>query len=305
MDYLCWRKIEMDKYIKIPDTNNTIMIKGFMFGVEKPGWILEEHHHDIFELTLCTEGSGLQWFNDECIELNQGDWIFLRPGVKHKTKNIGESPFSYLAVHFDIDDLPLRKLLKNSTLNHVPRETAMETQLEKYTTEIDLLIQKILFCKNYILTDQDIILTVTEVDKLLFQANVIAVISEYIKLIDLNNQAFVKTNITKQQLEIADEMKNLLEINVFGSLNINEISEVFGYSRSHCTRIFTQVHGSSPRQYYTNLKIKKAKELLLLTNKGIDEISSKLGFSSLFHFSRQFKRWTAKSPSEYRMNPTR
>ena len=295
----------MDKYIKIPDTNNTIVIQGFMFGVEKPGWKLEDHHHDIFELTMCTEGSALQWFNEECIEFNKGDWIFLRPRVRHKTINIGESPFSYLAVHFDIDDLPLRKLLKNSILNHITHQTAMETQLAKYTTEIDHLIQKILFNKNYILTDQDIILTVTEVDKLLFQANVMAVISEYIKLIEKNSQATQETNFTKQQFEIADEMKVLLEKNVFGSLNINDISEALGYSRSHCTRIFTQVYGSSPRQYYTNLKIKKAKELLLLTNKGIDEISSELGFSSLFHFSRQFKRWTSKSPSEYRMNPTR
>ncbi|MBT2659031.1 helix-turn-helix domain-containing protein [Bacillus sp. ISL-18] len=295
----------MDKYIKIPDTNSTIVIQGFMFGVEKPGWKLEDHHHDIFELTLCTEGSALQWFNEECIEFNKGDWIFLRPGVRHKTINIGESPFSYLAVHFDIDDLPLRKLLKNSILNHITHQTAMETQLAKYTSEIDLLIQKILFNKNYILTDQDIILTVTEVDKLLFQANVMAVISEYIKLIEKNNQTAQETNFTKQQFEIADEMKALLENNVIGSLNINDISETLGYSRSHCTRIFTQVYGSSPRQYYTNLKIKKAKELLLLTNKGIDEISSDLGFSSLFHFSRQFKRWTSKSPSEYRMNPTR
>jgi AraC family transcriptional regulator len=295
----------MDKYIKIPDTNSTIVIQGFMFGVEKPGWKLEDHHHDIFELTLCTEGSALQWFNEEYIEFNKGDWIFLRPGVRHKTINIGESPFSYLAVHFDIDDLPLRKLLKNSILNHITHQTAMETQLAKYTTEIDLLIQKILFNKNYILTDQDIILTVTEVDKLLFQANVMAVISEYIKLIEKNSQAAQEADFTKQQFEIADEMKALLEKNVFGSLNINDISEVLGYSRSHCTRIFTQVYGSSPRQYYTNLKIKKAKELLLLTNKGIDEISSELGFSSLFHFSRQFKRWTSKSPSEYRMNPTR
>jgi AraC family transcriptional regulator len=295
----------LDKYIKIPDTTSTIMIQGFMFGVEKPGWNLEEHHHDIFELTLCTEGSALQWFNDDCIEFNKGDWIFLRPGVRHKTVNVGDSSFSYLAVHFDIDDLPLRKLLKNSNLNHVPHVTAMETQLAKYTTEIDHLIQKIIFHKNYILTDEDIVLTVTQVDKLLFQANVIAVISEYIKLIDLNNQTHHETNLTKQQLEIADRMKALLEENVFGSLNINEVSEAFGYSRSHCTRIFTQVFGSSPRQYYTNLKVKKAKELLLLTNKGVDEISSELGFSSVFHFSRQFKRWTSKSPSEYRMNPTR
>jgi AraC family transcriptional regulator len=295
----------VEKYIKIPDTNNTIIIKGFMFGVEKPGWKLVEHHHDIFELTFCIEGSALQWFNDECIEFSKGDWIFLKPGVRHKTANIGESPFSYMAIHFDIDDLPLRKLLKKSNLNHIPYNKVIETGLTKYTREIDGLIQKILYTQNYKLNEKDIVLTLSEVDKLLFQANVIGVISEYIKLIEMYSQENHESNFTKQQLEVATEMKELLEKNVFGSLNINDLSEVFGYSRSHCTRIFTQVFGSSPRQYYTNWKIKKAKELLLLTNKGIDEISSDLGFSSVFHFSRQFKRWTSKSPSEYRMNPTR
>uniref|UniRef100_UPI00403F3826 helix-turn-helix domain-containing protein n=1 Tax=Paenibacillus sp. FSL R7-0163 TaxID=2954530 RepID=UPI00403F3826 len=56
----------------------------------------------------------------------------------------------------------------------------------------------------------------------------------------------------------------------------------------------------SPRQYITNLRLKKSKHLLLHTDLKIQMISEQLGFASQSHFSRQFKRWTGVSPLNYR-----
>jgi AraC-like DNA-binding protein len=75
-------------------------------------------------------------------------------------------------------------------------------------------------------------------------------------------------------------------------------------SRNRCTKIFTQVYGISPRQYVSELKLKQAKELLVLTDVTVEEIARRLGFSSVHHFSRQFHRWTGKPPSHFRPKHT-
>lgn len=65
-------------------------------------------------------------------------------------------------------------------------------------------------------------------------------------------------------------------------------------------RMFKNYTGLSPRQYCLQLKIMRAKELLLSTDLSVKEISYELGFESIHYFSRMFKQKTGKSPSEFR-----
>jgi transcriptional regulator GlxA family with amidase domain len=62
-------------------------------------------------------------------------------------------------------------------------------------------------------------------------------------------------------------------------------------------RLYT---GVAPHKYFMELKIMRAKELLLATDKSIKEISFELGFQSIHYFSRIFKNKTGVSPSEFR-----
>ena len=49
-----------------------------------------------------------------------------------------------------------------------------------------------------------------------------------------------------------------------------------------------------------NLRMMKAEEILMKTDKNITEISMELGFTSPSNFTRSFKKFTGLSPSEYR-----
>ena len=53
--------------------------------------------------------------------------------------------------------------------------------------------------------------------------------------------------------------------------------------------------------YVNRIRIEKAKELLRNTGKTIQEISDVIGFVDQKYFSRQFKKETSLSPTEYRM----
>lgn len=82
-------------------------------------------------------------------------------------------------------------------------------------------------------------------------------------------------------------------------IGIEELSRNLGYHRAHLFNAFKARTGLSPKQYLTQVRIEKAKELLAgsLT---VDQIAASVGFNDALYFSRQFKKATGMSPSDYR-----
>lgn len=81
---------------------------------------------------------------------------------------------------------------------------------------------------------------------------------------------------------------------------IDDVAAGLGMSTSHCNRVFRHVFGLPPRAFLSELMLQKAKVLLLDDRLPVQQISSILGYRDIAHFSRQFKRWSGQSPSEYR-----
>jgi len=73
-----------------------------------------------------------------------------------------------------------------------------------------------------------------------------------------------------------------------------------GMSYSSFRRLFKQFTGLAPNQYLLDLKIGKARNLLINTSLQIKQISDACGFENHFYFSRIFKRRTNLSPLSYR-----
>ena len=71
-------------------------------------------------------------------------------------------------------------------------------------------------------------------------------------------------------------------------------------SKYYFSRVFKQITGSSPYQYLINLRIGKAKELLVLTNCPLAEIAEMSGFSDVKNLIYLFKRQVGMTPGEYR-----
>jgi AraC-like DNA-binding protein len=78
-----------------------------------------------------------------------------------------------------------------------------------------------------------------------------------------------------------------------------ELSNHLGYSASYLAKLFRGTLHSSFKEYSINLKIEKAKTLIVEKNLTFSEIADNLGFSSVQHFSKMFKRKTGFNPTEY------
>jgi two-component system response regulator YesN len=91
-----------------------------------------------------------------------------------------------------------------------------------------------------------------------------------------------------------------LKNNVFGRLTIEDVSKKINYSKAYVFRQFKQATGKGVMEYYTDLKIKAAKELLREGELSINEISEKLHYDTPNYFSKSFKKIVGKTPTEYK-----
>jgi AraC-like DNA-binding protein len=82
--------------------------------------------------------------------------------------------------------------------------------------------------------------------------------------------------------------------------SIDILAKKMGYTVPYFCSQFKKAFGVSPQQYIIQLKIEKAKEMMLYTNEDITEIAFKLGFHSIHYFSRCFKKTTGMPPRTYR-----
>ena len=68
----------------------------------------------------------------------------------------------------------------------------------------------------------------------------------------------------------------------------------------HFCRRFRQVFHTAPIDWLRRERITHAKRRLVESGDSIKEIAKQVGYHDPFYFSRDFKRYTGNSPSEYR-----
>lgn len=88
--------------------------------------------------------------------------------------------------------------------------------------------------------------------------------------------------------------------NIDKNISINDIAKHYGYSSSYFYRLFYNSIGYSPKEYFNQLKIRKACFLLVQTNYKICQIAQMVGFDDPYYFSRMFSKFMNKSPQMYR-----
>jgi two-component system, response regulator YesN len=84
-------------------------------------------------------------------------------------------------------------------------------------------------------------------------------------------------------------------------ISLNRVAAHVSLSPSHFSVVYSQETGQTFKEYLTEMRIKKAKELLRMTNMKSTEISYQVGYSDPHYFSHVFGKYTGFSPKEFRM----
>jgi len=78
------------------------------------------------------------------------------------------------------------------------------------------------------------------------------------------------------------------------------LSSELNHNYTYLSNFFSEVEATTIEQYIISLKIERIKELIINEEYSFTEIADKLHYSSVGHFSNQFKKITGLSPSHFK-----
>lgn len=84
------------------------------------------------------------------------------------------------------------------------------------------------------------------------------------------------------------------------SMQINEIANYVGLSRSYFSRLFAKETGQTPYDYLLESRINKAKQMLALDETSVAMVAELCGFQNASHFIRVFREKTGQTPASFR-----
>lgn len=99
---------------------------------------------------------------------------------------------------------------------------------------------------------------------------------------------------------IMEGIKKHIDLHYQDNLSLNDFSSMFYMSPSYISTLFKEATGEGFSDYLRRIRMEKAKELLVTTNKNLDKIIADVGYESLRSFVRAFKNYAGLTPSEYR-----
>ena len=103
-------------------------------------------------------------------------------------------------------------------------------------------------------------------------------------------------NIKKQVIGLAQQPQAAEKVKLSEYL-----SQTLFHDYTHLSNLFSTVEGVTIEQYFINQKIEKTRELLVYDELSLTAIADRLGYSSVSHLSRQFKKVTGMTPSQFKL----
>ncbi|MDO4232319.1 MAG: GlxA family transcriptional regulator [Lautropia sp.] len=96
------------------------------------------------------------------------------------------------------------------------------------------------------------------------------------------------------------EAVSLMESNLEEPLTLDEIARYVSLSRRQLERLFTGHLGVTPASHYLQLRLQRARRLLLRTDSSIIDISAACGFATVSHFTCRYRECFGVSPGRER-----
>ncbi len=98
---------------------------------------------------------------------------------------------------------------------------------------------------------------------------------------------------------IIDRVSDYMKQHYSEDISLDMLAERYYVNSSYLCRLFKQCTGTCLTDYLIELRMEKAKELLLTGKYKVYEVSQKVGYKSDKYFFRVFKQYTGQSPSEF------
>ena len=241
-----------------------------------PGDIVEKHSHTFFHYLYVQSGNGKITIDNTSAELIPGFIYLIEPMLPHEF-SAGDKGLSAYELKFETEDSSLfNKLctLPNSINTSGFNISGIFQSLFAESVNKDLYYKELILIKFY------------ELITLLFRAG--------------ERQQKNESGQSKS----SDKFSNVLSYinkNLQNEISLQTLADIVHMDSIYFLKQFKQVTGNTPMAYVRNVRINKAKNLLLHSDMNVTQISAAVGFLSVHHFSSAFKKITGFSPAQFKI----
>lgn len=116
-------------------------------------------------------------------------------------------------------------------------------------------------------------------------------------ILTISRDAISEVGDINQKIERA---KIVMRENMGRDLDMVKLASSLNVSYSWFRKMFRESTGLAPVRYFHEMKMTRAKQLLVDTTLSVKEVAFRLGFKSTEHFFSVFKKYTKLTPTEYR-----
>jgi AraC-like DNA-binding protein len=115
----------------------------------------------------------------------------------------------------------------------------------------------------------------------------------------LKSGALPQENSLSKDSEIVLQAKATMLANLETQTNLEALAKELGVSYSRFRFAFKKQTGYSPREFENMIKLNRSRDLLLREGMSVTETATALGFSTVYYFSRAFKKQFGQSPKKW------
>lgn len=222
------------------------------------------HSHDFYEIIYFLQGKATQLINGKEISFGPNSIILMRPHDKHCFLSQSENTV-VASLSVQSDEFELLSNAYNNSLN------------SKITDGSEPKIYSISYLLPYTSADFEK-MTLGEKEHE-FKFLLFCFLKSYIDSIE------EKDSIPKMLAYAISEMKKTENLCV----GIKAFTEISSYSQSHLSRLIKKFFDMTLKQYINELRLQKAYNCIVFTQKSFEDIAEELGFASYSHFNKIFK----------------
>ena len=134
--------------------------------------------------------------------------------------------------------------------------------------------------------------------KLESTAKLLSIFADYLSI--KSNEIAVRQ--VNAEPPVVARAKKYIEEHYTEDLSLGMVAKAVNTSLFYFCKLFSKAAGMPFTEFVSRTRVEKAKNLLLNKNLRVSEIAYEVGFQSLTHFNRVFRRIVCESPTDYRQH---